>query len=180
MFVDRNGTVTAPLVDISSTLIGITYPHSASHRDLIVKATKNFTAASGTTNFLIKSPGPLQAHLEWSVISSGDVEIYFYEEPTVTGEGTDMTSARLFRESVKTTQTITKYGASVSAKGTLLSEGYNGGSGTGNALQGGSVLHQDAEWLPKVDSWYLLEVIRAASVKMNVIFEWYEVPEITL
>lgn len=180
MFQSRTGAETAPLVDVSGTLISITYPHSASHRDLIARATKNFTAASGTTNFLIKSPGPLQAHLEWKIVASGDVEIYFYEGPTVTGEGTAMTQTRIFRDSVKTTQTITKYGGTVSAKGTLLDEAYNGGSGTGGNIQGGSVLHEDAEWLPTVDVWYLVEVIRATSMKMNVTFEWYEVPQIVL
>jgi hypothetical protein len=162
----------------AGNLVQMTYPHAAVHRDTIARASKVFSAAANTTNFLFKAPGPLQPHMEWVITGGGDIEVYFYEGPTVTGEGTDMTKARLYLPSTKTTQMVAKYGGTVSAKGTLKDEAYNGGGGTGSNVRGGSVVHDDAEWIPKLDTWYLIEVIRGTSAKMAVTIEWYEVPEL--
>ena len=162
----------------SKTNIMITYAHSAVHRDIIARATKVLSAATGITNILIKAPGPLQPHLEWSIVSGGEIDVKFYEAPTVTAEGDNMTATRLFLPSEKTTQMVAKFGGTVSEKGTLLDEDYNGGGGAGSNVRGGSAVHDDAEWIPKLDTWYLIEINRITSHKMKVALEWYEVPEI--
>ena len=162
----------------SKASIGITYAHSAVHRDIIARATKVLSAGTGITNILIKAPGPLQPHLEWSIVSGGEVEVKFYEAPTVTAEGDDMTATRLFLPSEKTTQMVAKFGGTVSEKGTLLDEDYNGGAGSGVNVRGGSAVHEDAEWIPKLETWYLIEINRITSSKLKVALEWYEVTEI--
>ena len=156
----------------------ITYPHSAVHRDIIARASKNFAAGTSTINILVKAPGPLQPHLEWNIIGSNDCEVNFYKAPTVATEGTDMTQTRLYLPSTKTTQMITKHGGTVDPKGTLLNEAYNGGGGTGAGVRGGASVHDDAEWVIELGTWYLIEIVRSTSGKVGVELEWYEVPEI--
>ena len=156
----------------------ITYPHSAVHRDIIARATRIYPAADNTTNIIFKAPGPLQPHLEWTVTGGNDLEVRLYKGPTIADEGTDMTKARLFLPSAKTTQMVTKTGATISENGTLIDEAYNGGGGTGAGIRGGAAVHDDAEWVIEVDVWYLLQIIRGQSAKMSVALEWYEVPEI--
>jgi hypothetical protein len=179
MFVTEEGNWSsfkaAARVDLTRTLVGITYAHDAVHRDVIVRASKNFVAGTGTTNILLQAPATLEPHIEWAVIGGGDVEVYFYEAPTITAEGTTMTVSRLYLPSAKTTATVAKFGGTVSAKGTLKGEYYNGGGGAGASIRGGSVVHDDAEWVAKVGTWYLMEIIRGTSNKMNVQIEWYEV-----
>lgn len=163
----------------SNTGIIITYPHAAVHRDIIVRATKNFAAASTPINILFKTPVGTEAHLEFAILGGADCDVFMYEGPTVSTEGTDMVKARLLRSSTKTILGTAKFGGTVSAKGTLINEGYNGGGGSGSGTHGGSVVHDDAEWVTKEDTWYLIEIVRAASGKVNVSLEWYEVPPIT-
>lgn len=162
----------------SSAPIGITYAHAAVHRDIIVRATKNFASASTPINILFKTPAGTEAHLEFLVQGSADCEVFMYEGPTVSTEGTNMTLARLLRSSTKAIHGTAKSGGTVSAKGTLINEGYNGGAGTGANTTGGSVVHDDAEWVTKADTWYLIEIVRAVAGKVNVSLEWYEVKPI--
>jgi hypothetical protein len=162
----------------SRGVLGITYAHAAVHRDIIARATRIVTAGTGIVNVLFKSPGPLQAHIEWAVTAAADTEVRLYKTPTVTAEGTDMVMTRLFLPSEEPIQMTAKTGGTVSAKGTLKDEQWNGGAGTGNNARGGAVIHDDAEFVPDIDEWFLLEINRIVSTKLGIVIEWYEVPEI--
>lgn len=164
----------------SKAAIGITYAHAAVHRDIIVRATKNFVAGTTPINILFKTSAGVEAHLEYLIQGAADCEVFLYEAPTVTGEGTNMTSARLLRSSTKEIQGVAKSGGTVSAKGTLINEGFNGGSGTGANVSGGAIVHEGAEWVTKADTWYLIEIVRPVSGKAHATLEWYEVPPIKL
>lgn len=164
--------------DVAGTPFALTYGHAAVHRDIIARATQVVIAGTGIINVLFKSPGPLQAHMEWIVNAAADTEVRLYESPTVTVEGSDMVKSRLFAPTTKTTQSAAKLGGTVSDKGTLLDVQWNGGGGQGSGTFGGSVIHDDAEWVLKVDTWYLIEIDRKASTKLGIVLEWYEVPGI--
>lgn len=163
--------------DPAGTPFSLTYGHAAVHNDIISRATRIIAAGTTAVNILFKSPGPLQAHIEWSIVGAADCDVRVYEGPTVTTEGTDMVQARLHRQSLKTTQTIPKTGGDVSAVGTLIDEQWNGGGGSGAGIRGGSVIHDDAEWIPKVNDWILIQVTRNVSTKLGITLEWYEVKE---
>jgi hypothetical protein len=162
--------------DPAGTPFGLSYAHGAVHNDIIARATRVVSSGTGITNVLFKSPGPLQGHLEYIITAAADTEVRLYEAPTVTTEGTDMVFARLHLGSSKTTQSIAKTGGTVSAKGTLKDEQWNGGAGAGANVTGGSVVHDGAEWLLKVDTWYLIEIDRKTATKLGIALEWYEVP----
>jgi hypothetical protein len=165
----------------SKGVLGITYAHAAVHRDIIARATRVVAAGTGILNVLFKNPGPLQGHFEWRITASADCEVRLYTAPTVTAEGDSAVITRLFLPSTVTTQGVVKTGGTVSAKGTLADEQWNGGtSAVGNNLTlGGSVVHDDAEYIPDVDGWCLIEIDRKSETKLSIVLEWYEVAEIT-
>jgi hypothetical protein len=161
----------------AGNLVQMTYPHAAVHRDVIINA--NNRQAAGTTDVLyfITTGSPLQLHLEYAVIGSAAVQVLFYEGPTVDAAGTAITTTRLFRPSTKTTQAVVTVGGTVTggAYGVLLKHQSNGGGGTGSGTRGGSAVHDDAEWVLKLNTTYCMRVIRDASGTLGVEFEWYEV-----
>lgn len=166
--------------DKTGALVQMTYPHSAVHRDIIINA-NNYTVA-GTTDILyfFTSGATFQPHLEYAVTASAAAQVLFYEAPAIATAGTAITRTRLFRPSEKTiTATVTVGGTVTDGNyGTLLKHQSNGGGGQGSGVFGGSAVHDDAEWVLKLDTAYCLRIIRGASGTVSVEFEWYEVPEI--
>ena len=175
-FRTRDNRNVEAIVDLTGTTVGITYSHDAVHRDVIVNATIHSAGVSGDRLFLIRTGTPLQMHLVYRVIADKIAVIRFYEGPTVTGVGTPITKSRLHRPSNKPIQAIVNSQPTVSDNGTLIQELSNGGGGTGAGVSGGDLVHEDAEWVLKVDTDYLLVVNVATSTALSVEFEWYEVP----
>ena len=172
------------IIDIARTFepagsfVQMTYPHAAVHRDIIVNASHYNEAGTGDILYFFATGETLQPHLEYVVTAGAAVQVLFYEGPAVATAGTAVTQTRLFAPSTKTTQGVVTVGGTVtdSNYGTLLKHQFNGGGGTGANLMGGSSVHDDAEWVLKLDTVYCLRIIRAASQVVGVEFEWYEVP----
>ena len=167
-------------IDQLGTVPVLTYGHDAVHKDIIINA--NDTTEAGTTEilYLFKTPAVRQIHLEYNVISSGAAIVSFFEDCTVSADGTPVTTSRLFRTSDKVTGAVVTKGPAVLTEGTLLKKQVNGGGGTGSNIRGGSAVHDDAEWVLKLDALYLMKIERTTSGVVGVEFEWYEVPEITV
>ena len=166
--------------DKTGALVQMTYPHSAVHRDIIINASHYSVAGTGDILYFFATGETLQPHLEYAVTAAGAVQALFYEAPAVATAGAAITQARLFAPSAKTAQAVVTVGGTVtdSNYGTLLKHQFNGGGGAGANLRGGSSVHDDAEWVLKLDTVYCLRIIRADSQVVGVEFEWYEVPEI--
>jgi hypothetical protein len=168
--------------DIAGTPFALTYGHAAVHRDIIVNATHVQSAGTGDLLFFVKTPNDetKQVHLEYIVTAGGDCEARWYRAPVRATDGTEITKTRLFDGSTKPTGTLIYVGGTVTGSnfGVLRKEQYNGGGGTGAGIRGGSSVHDDAEWVLELDTWYCLRLTRTGSQKVSVEFEWYEVPEI--
>jgi hypothetical protein len=158
----------------------LTYAHGAVHKDTIINASNVQAANTGDILYFIKTPNDptKQVHLTYNVRAAGDCEARFYRAPAVNAQGTAMTTTRLHDSSVVVTGAAAYFGGTVTGAnyGTLLKEQFNGGAGMGGNISGGSSVHEDAEFLLRLDTWYCLRLTRAASQKLAVEFEWYEVP----
>jgi hypothetical protein len=153
----------------------LTYAHGAVHNDTIISYTETQASSSGR-RYLLRTGEPLACHLTLRVIGDKACTIKLYEDPTVTAAGTQVTPRRLHRSSLKTTQALLYHTPTTSALGLLVYDGFNGGGGTGAGARGGDLIHDDAEWLLKVDTDYLLVIADGSSLTFMVEMEWYEVP----
>ena len=162
----------------AGSFVQMTYPHAAVHRDIIANASHYNAAASGDILYFFATGETLQPHLEYVVTAAGAAQVLFYEAPAVDTAGTPITQTRLFAPSEKTTQAVVTVGGTVTGSnfGTLLKHQFSGGGGSGGNTRGGSSVHDDAEWVLKLDTVYCLRIIRATSQIVSVEFEWYEVP----
>ena len=166
--------------DPVGNIVQMTYPHAAVHRDTIINASHYQDAGTGDLLFFIASGETLQMHLEYIVTAFAGARIRFYESPTVNAAGTVVPTVRLNRDTTKTTQAVITVGGTVTGSdfGTLLKDQYNGGGGTGAGTRGGSAVHDDAEWVLKLDTVYCLRITRTSSQIVGIEFEWYEVPQL--
>ena len=148
------------------------FAHSAVHRDVIMQA---YDYAEGVTvrNYLIKVPEGVFPHLVYSVACEEAAQVQFFEGATVSADGTEIIQARLNRNSSRTIQTGTFHSPTITDDGTELPGGYvPGGNGASNP--GATVaLHDDAEWLLKDNTNYIVR-ITASNSNTAVRFEWYE------
>ena len=167
-------------IEPTGSFVQMTYPHAAVHRDTIINA--SHYNVSGTTQILyfFATGEKLQAHLEYLVTGGAQLQSLFYESPTVATAGTPIVNVRLFRPSTKDTQAVVTVGGTVTDDdyGTLLKHQYNGGSGQGANTSGASAVHDDAEWVLKVNTVYCLRLIRGEAQAVSVEFQWYEVPQL--
>lgn len=167
--------------DFAGTPYSLEYAHGAVHRDVIINATH--IQAAGTTEVLYFFKTPADAtkivHLEYQVKGGSDCEARWYRAPAVATNGTEITKARLYDSSAKSTGALVYVGGTVTASnyGVIRKEQWNGGGGSGAGIRGGSAVHDGAEWYLIPDTWYCLRLTRTGSQKVSVEFEWYEVPE---
>lgn len=175
-FRNRSNENVEALVDNNGTTIGITYPHDAVHRDIIVQATDYAAGITGVRNYLLKQGSTKENHLIFGVKCSGAVRVELYEGTTFSSVGTPVPPMRLNRKSVKTTEMLVFHTPTITADGVKIQDIYNGGSGAGGSQNGGDVgAHQDAEWLLKTATDYMVRLTFAASSTVGIVFEWYEV-----
>lgn len=162
--------------DPNNILYAMTYAHGAVHNDTIISASHYQTSGTSSILLLITTGTPLQAHLVYQVTLGGAGRIRLYEEPAIDAAGTSITISRLFRPSEKTTQVSITVGGTVTDGnyGTLLADRYNGG--TNHA--GSKMVHDDSEWVLKIDTAYALLIDRSDNAPASADLEWYEVPEL--
>jgi hypothetical protein len=165
--------------DPGQTPFALTYGHAAVHRDIIINYT-NTVVSSALTRYFIKTGNPLSMHVIFRVLADSRCDIKMYEGSTVSADGTAQTAFRLNRESTKDIQAQIFLNPTVSNIGTLIYDGYNGGGGQGSGAFGGSLAHDDAEWIFKQDENYIIEVSDGSALDHFFEMEWYEVPKITL
>ncbi len=176
-FRTRSNQNVEAVVDDKGTLVGIAYAHDAVHRDIIVQSTDYVAGVTGTRNYLLRSGDTKENHLVFAVSCSGAARVELYEGATVSSVGTAIPSQRLNRKSAKSTEMLVFHTPTITLDGSRIQTLYNGGSGAGGAQQGGDVsAHQDAEWLLKQSTDYLVRLTFEASSNVGVVFEWYEVP----
>ena len=162
-------------IDLTDTIVGITYPHDAVHRDVIVHASDYATTVATARNYLIVPAAGFDAHMVFSVTCNQATRIQVYEATVTTAAGTAITRARLNRNSARAINVAITVGPTITSDGTLLQDAFNGGGGSGANAFGGQVIHDDAEWVMKAGTAYMVRVTPVSSATLGIAFEWYEV-----
>lgn len=154
----------------SRAQLNITYDHAAVHRDIIAGCSQRFT---GTAIVLhIKSPTDRDIHLKFAVESDGQSNWQFYKDADVTADGTPVKTYRLNFNSEKVTGLEIFSAPTVNDNGEEIIDLE---LGTTNNVGGRSAVHEDAEFLLKRDTSYLITLNAAQSRVFSFQAGWYEV-----
>lgn len=137
-------------------------------------------AAGAYVYLLLQTNSEFSPHLNFEVTATSQAVAEFYEEPTITGNGTAIDIIALNRKSTNTTDTLWYHTPTQSALGTKLAEKLAIG-GTGPQSIGGSAsgnVRREFEWILKAETKYLFRIQNQASSGTDSIqFEasWYQV-----
>ncbi len=146
------------------------------HRDAIVQATDYATAVATPRDYLFRTGSTKDIHLVFGVVASGAAKIELYEGATISGVGTPVPTFRMNRQTVKSTEALIFHTPTIGADGSRIQQLYNAGTGAGGNQSGGQVAaHDDAEWLLKRSTDYIIRIIPSASSTISITMEWYEV-----
>ena len=170
LLVDSDGTALS-IDDVTNAINVMQYEHHEIHEGKSYVVSGTVTLASGEyRNLLISTNSTSNAHLIGLVRASAEASILWYENPTLSANGTAVTPVNRNRSSANAANTAFYTSPSWTNTGTLL---YTAGVGAG-AKYGGEENH-DAEWILDTSQDYLLRVLSAANGN-NVSFalSWYE------
>ena len=161
--------------DASDAIVTVTHSHRKSHEGdmFAISRVVEGVADDGTIDILIALGQ--EAHITWRTKAGGDALATFYENPTVSDNGTLMSQVNLSRlkassnpgpGNVYHTPTITDVGTQ------LVTELLPGGTG-GNAV--GVTLSRDAEFIMHPDNTYLLRLqnIAGNAQPLGVVAQYY-------
>jgi len=135
----------------------------------------HYTAASlenvsnGTSKyFLIKVPTGTQPNVTGFLRSDSDGTIYFYENPTISANGTSATPVNNNRNSSNTSALSFYKDPTVTSVGTpfYVAEIFK---------EGDSEIKRSNEFILKENEDYLFEFLPDSDGTINLVFEWYEV-----
>lgn len=178
MMVDESGAKVA-YIDLFSGAIGtITQTHLKVHEGKFYQYTLDTTVAQagGVLNILLKSNGSYP-HYQYMKVNSGgnNVDIELFEEPTVTDEGTLVTTIRNHnRNSSNVPSTELYLTPTVSADGELLESDWLHGTRVEGVVGGSG----DYEWNLKALNYSMLRITNnttgAGSNRCVIKIAWYE------
>lgn len=113
-------------------------------------------------------------HLVWSSWAEGLAQVYIYEAPTVSAEGTPITPTQRNRNSANASAVTVKHTPTVTGTGTALRSGVNIGAGSGGQSEHERARGQQ-EMLLKPGTTYLLRLTaRANNIHAGLTLNWYE------
>lgn len=137
-------------------------------------------ADNGNVTFLIKTGGR-EVHFAYSPAAGGDTELVFYEETTVSSNGTSVSRVNMNRRnSIFVPSVLVFHTPTVTGLGTLLQNILlPGGAGNPAASTPGGAFRSDTEWELKENTNYIVRIInRAGSAQpMSIGVQWYEIDE---
>ena len=135
-------------------------------------------AAAGVFNVLIKT-GAKEVHWRQSnpKPTADKLRLQFFEDTTVSANGTALTLKNCNRQSAVTPQVTLFHTPTITADGTQIAETYLPGSTGTGGVRNGSELGQQAEWVLKSNAIYLIRYTNESSGAsiININFDWYEI-----
>lgn len=138
-------------------------------------------AGSASKIIRFKTPAIKYVHLRPTSISTSanKIKVEFFEEPTITANGTAKTCYNRNRISSNLGTVIIGEDATVSADGNLLFRYGAGSTGSPQSRSGGSVSGDADEWVLKQDTEYILKITNYPSTATDVFIGlfWYEEDE---
>jgi len=141
------------------------------------------TLANTATMQILARTGAIPVHWRAATmtVSDGDCDIYFYESPTITADGSLETSFNKNRLSTNTSTLDIYSTPTISANGTELEYGYipdasGGGGGGGGRSSGGEAQRVGGEWILAPNTEYLVTVTNnsGGAISLGYTFFWYE------
>lgn len=137
-------------------------------------------ASAGVSYIRLTTPDNLTSYthfrpIGFSTVASG-VLLEFFEEPTLTTQGTTKTPVNRNRNSSKSANTTIGTGATVSADGTLVLSATVGSGGNQAKTGGGSADGSTEEIVLKPSTDYVIKVTNIGAVTTDIYISvfWYE------
>ena len=173
----RDGAV-ADVEPINEALVVQGEVHTNIHRGRWYTASKSVSvASSGTEDFLIVVDASVSMHARFSLAVQHTMAFSVYEQPTVSANGSAITTVNRNRFSANTPTGVIYSAPTVTGVGTLMFDGYipGGDKHTASGGTGGGF----EEWILKTGFSYLFRVSNtlispAAAGNIGLIVDWYE------
>jgi hypothetical protein len=155
---------------LTRALVVMEYEHHELHDGSMFRAGEEVGLANNATrDILIVTPNSAkEAHLQYSISNTLEVEFEFYEDPTTTAAGTSVPSYNRNRNSLTAATTVFTHTPTVTATGTLLATRREGIGKTA----GGSA-RSISEWILKRNSKYLLRLTSRGGAGTTNYVNWW-------
>lgn len=150
--------------------------HRNIHRGVMfhVDKSEEGIADDGSVEILIQVGSTHNVHLSITVAAGGDHKYELYEDTTFSGAGTALTPTNRDRRSSTTSASTFTHTPSISADGTLLTNGLRPGGHGGNSVGGSGTGF--AEWILATDTVYLVRLTNLAGTAklLSLSLDFYE------
>ena len=167
----------AEVDELTPSVTMIDVPHNRTHVGDMYSVSHLFTsvAVAASVDILIKVGSNKDLHFIFSVGAGAEAYVYFYENPTITDNGTAIPIYNMNRDSSNTSDATAYYTPTVGAVGTQLCVDLIPGA-TKQKDAGGNIRH-DTEWILDENKNYMIRVTNNGSGAEPVAIqcEWYEV-----
>lgn len=132
-------------------------------------------ASSASAYFHIKVGSTMNPHGNFTVSTEAGVTVEFFENPTLTGDGTALSENCLNRQNPSTADTSCFHTPTVTADGTLLETGLIGTANTG-VTDIGDTQTDRGYWVLKKNEDYLIKVTNEdqAAKDIAIAYIWHE------
>lgn len=171
--------ISAKRADASGAFIDMSISHAFIHRgelfifhdidiDVDISGPKYWHFKAGSSD-------EIAPHLEFQISTDGGALVEFFEAPTTTDDGTQLTAYNHNRRSSKTPGQLTAYyDPTVSSDGTKLSV-FEIGSAGGGPNQNPGKRDRDNEFILKKDTSYLIKItVRQDNTNVSMLANFYE------
>lgn len=139
-------------------------------RHFFYKEVVAFTGGAADTKYFMFSVDSMEVHAKFLANADQEYDIYIYEGPTVTDNGTPITTINNNRNS-SNTPTLLAYANPTATAGTLI---WHGKVGIGRT--GGVAIGLGYEIIAKSATKYLFKIVKVGSTTgwVDIDFFWYE------
>lgn len=161
---------------ISGTEVIISYAHHKVHAGELFNAVDQDTDVdiASPKYWMLRTPAGSPVHMAITVNASGGVLAEFFENPTITGDGTPVTPVAFNRQASEATTVLFFKDTTVSGDGTLLSAKRTGGAGVGPTKFGGEA-RPGSEFVLAANQDYIMKVTAVAdNTQVGIEAEFYE------
>ena len=165
------------LTDIDGANVGIEHSHYEVHKGRMFVTTHKFSsvADSGTGEILVVCDNSWNPHIDLMIYCDGKHEIDIFEQPTVTSNGTAVSSPNMDRRSANTTNTNFYHTPTTTADGTQILN-LIGGGGSSVFTRVGGEAKLGSEFIFKEGYTYLIRITNNSGNTADISFysEHYE------
>jgi len=132
----------------------------------------NVVASTNSRTLLLTTPNTTtRVYLSFAINTTGVVQYFLYENPTISNVGTDLTSSYNRDRNSGTVATLdVNHTPTVTSVGTALSQGYIGNNN--NNIERSDI----RMWKLKANEEYMIRVTNttAGSINVTILLDWYE------